>query len=120
MDDELDAIKRKRFLLGVCLSWTPFLFLMIPTAIGLISTLRSGEHATGLAATAGGFMEFLATFGLVTIVVFEVAAIVLLLRTFSAGRWRRALLGVVSIGCSGFMLTTVCFFLWLFVFRVHH
>ena len=121
MDIQTDDIKRKRFLWGVCLAWTPFLFLTIPTAIGIFSALRgiSREKATGLAATAGGLVESLSTFGLVATLVFEVAAIILLLRTFSGGRPVRALFSVISICCSGFMLTILGLFLWLFVFRPH-
>jgi hypothetical protein len=121
MGIQTDDIKRKRFLWGVCLAWTPFLFLIIPTAVGLSSAFRgiSREKATGLAAVVGGLVEFFSTFGLAAILVFEVAAIILLLRTFSGGRPVRALFSVISICCSGFMLTILCLFLWLFVIRSH-
>jgi uncharacterized membrane protein YjjB (DUF3815 family) len=116
MDVQTDGIKRKRFLWGVGLAWTPFLFL----TVGLFSAFRgiSREKATGLAAVAGGLGEFFSTFGLAAILVFEVAAIILLLRTFSGGRPVRALFSVISICCSGFMLTILGLFLW-FVFRPH-
>ncbi len=121
MDIQTDDIKRKRFLWGVCLAWTPFLFLIIPTAIGIFSALRgiSREKATGLAAVGGGLVEFFSTFGLAATLAFEVAAIILLLRTFSGGRPVRALFSVISVCCSGFMLTILGLFLWLFVFRSH-
>jgi len=66
-----------------------------------------------------GLVEFFSTFGLAATLVFEVAAIILLLRTFSGGRPVRALFSVISICCSGFMLTILGLFLWLFVFRSH-
>jgi hypothetical protein len=114
MDIQTDDIKRKRFLWGVCLAWTPFLFLIIPTAIGIFSAFRgiSREKATGLAVLAGGLAEFFFTFGLAAILVLEVAAIILLLRTFSGGRPVRALFSVISICCSGFMLTVLGLFPW--------
>jgi hypothetical protein len=121
VDIQSDDIKRKRFLWGACLAWIPFLFLMIPTAIGVFSALRaiSNEKATGLAVLAGGLTEFLSTFGLAAVLVFEVAAIVLLSRTFSGERPVRAIFSVLSICCSVFMLTILGLFLWLFVFLRH-
>jgi hypothetical protein len=121
MDVQPDDIKRKRFLWGVSLAWTPFLFLIIPTVLGIFGALRgiAEEKATGLAAVAGGLVEFFSTFGLAATLVFEVAAIILLLRAFSGGRPVRALFSVISICCSGFMLTILSFFLWFFVFRSH-
>jgi len=117
MDTQSDDIKRKRFLWGVCLAWTPFLFLIIPTAIGIFNAFRGifREKATGLAAVTGGLTEFFFTFGLAAVLVFEVAAIVLLLRAFSGGRPVHALFSVLSICCSVFMLTILGLFLWLIV-----
>ena len=106
MDIQTDGIKRKRFLWGVGLAWTPFLFLIIPLFSAFNGIAR--EKATGLAVVGGGLAATL---------VFEVAAIILLLHTFSGGRPGRALFSVISICCSGFMLTILGLFLWLFVFR---
>ena len=75
MDIQTDDIKRKRFLWGVCLAWTPFLFF-IPTVASAFNGIAR-EKATGLAAVAGGLAEFFSTFGLVATLVFEVAAIIL-------------------------------------------
>lgn len=118
MDIQTDDIKRKRFLWGVCLAWTPFLFLIIPTAIGIFGAFRgiSREKATGLSAVAGGFTEFLSTF----VLVFEVAAFILLLRTFSGARPVRALFSALSICCNGFMLIILGPFLWTVFFLSHH
>jgi hypothetical protein len=119
MDIQNDDIKRKRFLWGVCLAWTPFLFF-IPTVIGAFNGIAR-EKATGFAAVAGGLAEFFSTFGLVATLVFEAAAIILLLRTFSGPRPLRALFSVISICCSVFVLMIVTLFcLSLFVLRSHH
>ncbi len=122
MDTQADDITRKRFFWGVCLAWTPFLFLIIPTAIGIFSAFRgiAREKATGLAVVAGGLTEFFSTFGLAAVLVFEVAAIILLLRTFSGARLARAVFSVISICCSGFMLTILGLFLWVVFFLSHH
>jgi len=118
MDIQTDDIKRKRFLWGVCLAWTPFLFLFISTIFSAFRGIAR-EKATGLAAVASGLTEFFSTFGLAAILVFEMAAIILLLRTFSGGHPARALFSVISICCSGFMLTVLGFFLWVVMFLSH-
>ncbi len=114
MDTQADAIKRKRFLWGVLLAWVPFLFLMFPTAVTFFSSLSS-QKATGLGAVAGGLSESLVTFGLAVTLVFEVCAIVLLLRAFSKGHPLRALFSVLSICCSGIVLFGFGLFLWVYV-----
>lgn len=122
MDVQTDDMKKKRFLWGVCLAWVPFLFLFIPSAIGIFSAFRgfASEKATGLAAVAGGLTEFYSTFGLATTLVFEVAAIILLLRTLSGGRPLRALFSVISVCCGIFMLGVVGLFLSsLLIMRSH-
>src|ERR1700686_5917038 len=83
MDIQTDGIKRKRFLWGVGLAWTPFLFLIIP----LFSAFRgiAREKATGLAVVGGGLVEFFSTFGLAATLVFEGAAIMPLLRNILRG-----------------------------------
>lgn len=69
----MDPRKKKLFLWGVLLAWTPWLPLGY--------TLRPifAEKATGLAAVAGGLAETFILVGLVSTVGFEVAAIILLL-----------------------------------------
>lgn len=121
MDSNTVDIKRRRFLWGIFLAWIPFLFLAIPTAIGLFHAFQgiAQEKATGLSAVAGGFVEFFATFGLAATLGFEVAAIILLLRSFSGERPTRAMVSALSICCSGFMLAVVGLFLWLNVFLRH-
>src|SRR5258706_16164178 len=112
MDNQTDGIKRKRFLWGVGLAWTPFLFLIIPLFSAFCGIAR--EKATGMAVLGGALVEFFSTFGLAATLVFEVAAILLLLRTFSGGRPGRALFSVISSSFIGFLLPFLVLFFWLF------
>src|SRR5260221_2372873 len=102
MDIQTDGIKRKRFLWGVGLAWTPFLFLIIPLFSAFCGIAR--EKATGMAVLGGALVEFFSTFGLAATLVFEVAAIILLLRTFSRSRPGRSLLSAIFLCCSGVIL----------------
>ena len=111
MHDFVSDIKKRRLLWGVLLAWIPFLFFAIPTIIGIVRAFRNAK-ATGLAAAAGGFTAFLATFGLATAIAFEITAIALLLRSFS-GNSARSAISILSICCSGFMLAIIALFLWL-------
>jgi hypothetical protein len=106
-----DDVKEKRLLWGVLLAWVPFFFFVFP-AIFEIST----QKATGLGAVAGGLAS--STFGLAAGVVFEVTAIVLLLRAFSRGHPTRTFFSVISICCSGLTLAILGLCLWFF-FRLH-
>jgi hypothetical protein len=107
-----DDPAKRRFLWGVLLAWTPFFFSVFP---GLLNAFReiSTQKATGLGAVAGGLTEAFATFGLFATVVFEVTALVLLVRAFSKGHPMRTFFSVLSICCSGLMLTILGLFLWL-------
>ncbi len=106
----MDDLDGKRFLWGVALAWAPW----VPTLVGLGYALRgiSREKATGLAAVAGGLAEILVMWGIATMIVSQIAAIVLLSRSFSHGHWMRSLVSVLSIGLSGLMLVLVGGFLW--------
>ena len=101
------------------LAWIPLLFFVIPAAIGIISAFVSmgNQRATGLSAVAGGFAEVLATFGLVVVMGSEVAAIVMLLRSLSRSRPLRTVLSIVSICCSGLLLSLVGLFFWFATVR---
>jgi len=122
MDNQIDAAKTRRFLWGTLLAWIPFLFFMFPTMIGLFSAFRgaSSGKSTGVAAVAGGFGELLSVFGLAAALVFEIVAIVLLVRAFSKEHPIRSLLSVFSVCCSGLMITILGLFLWLLFFRLPH
>jgi hypothetical protein len=79
-----------------------------------------GREATGLAAVAGGLTETFLLLGLLVTVVFEVAAIILLVRAFERGHWLRSLFLAFSLCLSGLMLLLFGIFLWLSWFRMHH
>jgi len=112
------STEEKRFLWGVLLAWAPWL----PTIVGLGYAFRgiSAEKATGLAAVAGGLTEAFLLLGLLITLVFEVVAIILLLRAFEFGHWLRSLLSAFSIFSSGLMLLLFGLFLWLSWVRTHH
>lgn len=111
----MDDVKKRRFLWGVALVWVPW----IPIGIGLlIGILR--QKATGLGAVAGGLTELLIMWGIGSILVSQVGAMVLLFRAFSPGHWMRSLFSVMSICLSGLMLLLVGLFLWLSWFQKHH
>lgn len=93
MPRQTDEAKGRWFLWGVVLVWIPFLFLVTPGIISLVRVFRM-SRVTSLAAVAGGLVEALSTFGLATTLVFEVAAIVLLLRAFSQREFIRICSGM--------------------------
>ena len=114
----MDPRKKKRFLWGVLLAWAPWL----PTIIGLGYAFRgiSAEKATGLAAVAGGLTETFLLFGLLVSLVFEVVAIILLVRAFEPGHWLRSLFSVFSLFLSALMLLLFGLSLWLSWGQMHH
>ncbi|MFZ0774824.1 MAG: hypothetical protein WCA49_16800 [Candidatus Sulfotelmatobacter sp.] len=114
----MDELKKKRFLWGVVLAWTPW----VPILVGLSHTLLgiSKQKATGIGAVAGGVTELFVVWGISAILIGQVTAIVLLLRAFSRENWIRSLFSALSIGLSGLMLLLVGLFLWLSWFQKHH
>ena len=106
-----DDVKKKRFLWGLLLTWSPWL----PTMIGLPNAFRgsSTEKATGLAAVAGGLTEMFVLVGTVSTLVFQIVAIVLFVRTFEGGHWVRNLICVVSIFVSVLLLALIPLFVLL-------
>jgi hypothetical protein len=112
-----DDVKEKRFLWGVLLAWIPFFFLVFPAMFSAFREISTSK-TTGLGVVAAGSAEAFATFGLAAFLVFEVAAIVLLVRAFSKEHTMRAFFSVISICCSGLMLAILGLCLWFF-FRLH-
>lgn len=114
----MDRLKKKRALWGVFLAWTPWL----PAIFGLGLAFRgvAAGKATGLAAVAGGLTETFLLFGLLVTVVFEVTAIILLIRSFEPGHWLQSLFLAFSLCLSGAMLLLFGAFLWSNWFQVHH
>jgi len=109
--------KRKWFLWGMVLAWTP----SIPIIIGVLDTFRgvSEQRATGLGAVAG-LAEVYLTFGLILTFIYLVGAIVLLGRSFSGGHRLRAILSVLSMGWSALMLFIFGLLMWLLLAQLPH
>jgi hypothetical protein len=111
MDSTTDQIQRQRFVRGISLAWIPFIFL-VP---GLANAFRGiwTSKATGFGAVAGGIFEALALFGFATLVVFQVTAVVLLIRSFSKEHPFHGIVSVASLFCCGITLLLVVGSLWL-------
>jgi len=105
-----DALSKRRFLWGALLAWAPW----IPTLIGFgyLFVGINNSKATGLAAVAGDMAELLVWWGIVTMIICQVAAIVWLFRSFSSTHILRSLIAAVSVFASGLMLVLVCAFLF--------
>lgn len=112
----MDERKKKRFLWGVLLAWTP----AIPLALAFVHIFKdlSTSKATGLGAVAGGLAEAYLTLGIGLTLVFEVAAVILLLRAFSREHLMRSLFSIVSICCSTLIVFLFGLLIWLFVFKM--
>jgi hypothetical protein len=74
----------------------------------------SEQKATGLGAIAGGVAEAYAIFGLFLAFVLPVAAIVLLVKSFSAGHSARALFSLLYICWSVLTLAFAVLSVWFF------
>ena len=76
-----DALSNKHFLWGLLLAWAPW----VPTTIGLGYFFIGLNHskATGLAVLVGGMVELLVWWGIATMIISQIAAIVWLFRSFS-------------------------------------
>jgi hypothetical protein len=109
--------EKKRFAWGVGLAWVPVLLAFGPALFNAFRGI-SQEKATGLAAVAGGLAEALVTFGLMSFVVCQVAAIVLLARGVKREAWGRSMVAVVSIVSSvGILALTALATWWLWHVR---
>ena len=114
----MDERAKKRFFWGVLLAWIPALPLVF--TFFLVFRDLSTSHATGLAAVAGGLAEAYAILGAGLTFVFEVAAIVLLFRSFSRGQLMRSLFTIASLCCSVVILFMFGIFVWVFFFKMPH
>jgi hypothetical protein len=105
----VDDLNKKRFLWGIALAWLPWL----PIIVGLSYVLRGiwSTKATGLGVLIGGLAEAFVLWGVVTMVIAEIAAIVYLARAFSVGHGLRNFLAGFSVVVSGLMLVLVCLFI---------
>ena len=113
MSPESGGTTKTRFIKGVLLAWIPFLLFIVP----FFNAFRGifSNKATGLGAVAGGLAEALVTFGLAAMVVTQLAAIILLARSFEKGRSLRSAFSAVSIACSLLLLSLLALSVWLFV-----
>lgn len=109
----MDDLKKKRFLWGIALSWVAW----VPIVVGLVHSMKgiSEEKATGLGAVAGGISEMLVTWGLGTMIICQVAAIVWLSRSFSREHAVRSLISGFSICLSTLMLALMGWMIWFFI-----
>lgn len=116
MDTLPDEKETPRLLWGLLLAWVPLLFFVLP----VFTVFRgfSAQKATGVGAIAGGLSGALVSFGFVTMVVFELGAIVLLARALSRSHPVRTLLSLLSICCSGLMIAVLTLFLVVFFVRL--
>lgn len=112
-----DDLRRRRFLWGVVLAWLPFFLFVIPfvvQAFGEIAEQKATGVAALLASVSGGFFIL----GMAGAFALPLAAVVLLVRSFSTEHPRRVFLAVMSIGASAMVLLLAGVSLWLlYVFR---
>lgn len=119
MNGAPEDAKSRRFWWGLLLVWGPFVLVTLP---GFFNAFRgvSEQKAIGMGAVAGIMAEEYATFGLIVGLIFQVCAIVLLLRTFSKEHLARGLLSIISIGCSVFTLLLSSLSVWMIWALLRH
>jgi hypothetical protein len=117
-DSSSDERKRKNFLWGTALTWT----LSIPLIIGVANGFKgiSEQKATGLGAVAGGLAEAYGTLGLILAFVMPIAAIVLLVKSFSGGHRTRAIFSLLYICWSALTLAFAGLFVWVSLIYLRH
>lgn len=112
-----EDVSRKRFRWALVLAWAPW----IPILLGLWPTFASinNSKATGFGAVQAGMIEVLVAWGLGTLLIAQLVALIWLVRSFSKQDMFRNLISFVSICASGMMLLVVGSFLWLVHFMGH-
>src|SRR3954464_8837175 len=110
--------KRRSFFWGAILTRT----LSIPLIYSLFNLFRGifAAKATGLSAIAGGLAEAYVTLGVLLSLGLPVGAIVLLLRSFSAGHQLRALISVLCICACALTLALASLFVWTVLIYLPH
>lgn len=113
-----DEAKQKRFVWGLALAWAPW----VPMIIGFGYMFRGilGSRATGLAAVAGGFAEVFFLWGIATMLVSQIGAIVWLSPSLSREHVGRSVVSGFSICLSLFMLTFAFFLAWFYWYHARH
>ena len=105
-----DTLIKKRLLWGLLLAWGPW----VPTLIAFryMFVGINNSKATGLAVVVGGMVELLVWWGIATMIISQVAAIVWLVRSFSGIHVLRSLVAAVSLCASGLMRFLLFAFLY--------
>jgi magnesium-transporting ATPase (P-type) len=112
--------KRRQFRWGLLLAWSfPLVFLV--TVVPLTLYQLSQKRTTGLGAVAGGISESLNNFGIVIAIVFQITAIVLLVRSWPGGQSPyRAMISLISMACAVLTLFICGAAVWSIVHRTLH
>src|SRR5512147_3143059 len=99
-----------RFRIGIALAWIPLVFF----AVGFGNAFRgiASNKATGIGAVAGGLGEAMALFGFFAFLAAQIAAITILVRSFSKNQTLRNAVALVSVLCCGFALLIVAGSAW--------
>lgn len=118
LQGDLGEHKKRRFLWGAALAWVPALPLGF-TVVGILRNLSTSK-ATGFGAVTAGLAEAYLTLGIVLTFIFELAAIILLLRAFSRDHPMRSAVSIVSICFSTLIIVLFGVFVWLLFFKMPH
>jgi hypothetical protein len=111
MDDSLSHDRKRRsFFWGTILTAT----LSIPLIVVFFTAFRGifAQHAIGLGAVAGGLAEAYVTLGVLLSLGLPAGAIVLLLRSFSAGHRIRTPISLLCICACVFIMALAGLFVW--------
>jgi len=111
MNGSLEDANSRRFLWGLLLVWSQFVLVLLPNLLNAFHGI-SQQRATGTGAIAGAMVEDYANFGFIAGLVFQVTAIIFLLRAFSKEHLARSFVSIISIGCSVLMLLLSGLFGW--------
>jgi len=107
MEEEKKGNDAKKWLiLGLSLSWTP----VIPVAVGLLGSVHTRTTLGSVHDVAGSVIIAFVTFGLVVTALSQVAAVVLLLRSFPFGY---RVFAALSICWSGLVLALSGVCVWM-------
>ena len=110
-------VSQRRFRWALVLAWAPWVPMLY--GIGRAFVGINNSKATGLAAVVGGMVETLALWGLATLIIAQVVAIIWLLRSFSKSGMFRNLASFISICACGLTLLLVGGFFWITRYVAH-
>ena len=112
MNEHSQDLSKKWFRLGIALVWLP----SIPFLLSIFNSFHgiSEQKATGIGALAGGMAEVYLPFIILLTLGVEIAAIVLLVKSFSKSQLGRTLVSVFSIGWSMLVIASFSLLIWVF------